>query len=129
MGRKDSIAKLHQVLVVRREALEKALAGDSTMLKQLEKQTGGDAVDFALDSANEELNSQLAEVEARELEKIDTALEKLDDGTYGMCEGCNKAIPLARLKALPYATNCIECQRASEEDGSYSQYSKYGSHY
>ena len=38
-------------------------------------------------------------------------------GTYGECEICGNKIPLARLNALPYATSCIECQRAAEISG------------
>ena len=46
---------------------------------------------------------------------LEKALEKIREGTYGKCEHCPKKVPLARLKALPYATTCIECQRLSEE--------------
>lgn len=43
------------------------------------------------------------------LDDIETALAKLDEGTYGTCEGCGKAIPAARLEAMPAARLCIEC--------------------
>jgi DnaK suppressor protein len=118
MARKDAILKMREILVVRRDALRKALAGDLSMLKELREQTGGDVVDFALDSAQDEINSQLAEVESRELASIENALERMRTGNYGVCEGCNTRIPLARLDALPYATQCIECQRESERNGS-----------
>jgi DnaK suppressor protein len=42
--------------------------------------------------------------------EIDRALEKLDDGTYGLCEHCGAAIPEARLEALPYAALCVACK-------------------
>jgi DnaK suppressor protein len=42
--------------------------------------------------------------------EIDRALEKLDDGTYGLCEHCGSAIPDARLQALPYAALCVACK-------------------
>jgi DnaK suppressor protein len=93
------------------------LAGDLSALKDLAEQTKGDVVDVALDSAQDEISSQLAEVESRELASIDQALERMKKGTYGKCEGCNANIPLARLQALPYATCCIECQRKLEEYG------------
>ena len=48
---------------------------------------------------------------------IENALERMRQGQYGVCEGCGIAIPLARLNALPYATSCIECQRAAETGG------------
>ncbi len=114
MARKDSIIKLHTLLVNRRDALRKALAGDLSLLRALPEQTGGDVVDAALDAAQDEISSKLAEVESRELVLIDTAIERIQEGTYGQCEVCNNKIPLARLNALPYAMTCIECQRAVE---------------
>lgn len=117
MARKDSIANLRQVLLRRRDALRKALAGDLSLLKELRQQTGGDVVDAALDSAQDEISSQLAEVESRELAHIEVALERMRQGEYGACEACETSIPLARLQALPYATMCIQCQREAEKNG------------
>ena len=117
MGRKSAISNLREVLVRRRDALRKALAGDLSMLKELREQSGGDVVDFALDSAQDELSSQLAEVESRELAYIENALEQMREGKYGRCEACNSNIPLTRLLALPYATLCIDCQRELEKHG------------
>ncbi|HCA50593.1 MAG TPA: molecular chaperone DnaK [Planctomycetaceae bacterium] len=117
MARKDAIAKLKSVLVSRRDALRKALDGDFSALQALRDQASGDVVDFALDSAQDELNSQLAEVESRELKQIETAIKKMADGSYGICEMCEKNIPLARLNALPYASHCISCQTKVETLG------------
>lgn len=117
MARKDAIRSLHQVLLRRREALRKALAGDLSLLKELREQSSGDVIDAALDSAHDEISSQLAEVESRELANIENALERMREGNYGLCEGCDTAIPLARLQALPYATLCIQCQREAEKTG------------
>jgi DnaK suppressor protein len=44
------------------------------------------------------------------IEEIDRALEKIDAGTYGICEQCGQPIPKARLKALPYASLCVACK-------------------
>ena len=117
MARKDAMADMREVLLTRREALRKALAGDLSMLKELREQTSGDVVDFALDSAQDEISSQLAEVESRELCNIDKALERMREGTYGRCEACDNSIPMMRLQALPYAVLCIDCQREAEKQG------------
>jgi DnaK suppressor protein len=116
MARKDAILNLKTVLLKRRDALRKALAGDLSMLKESREQTTGDVVDIALDSAQDEISSQLAEVESRELTYIEYALEQMREGRYGTCGGCKGKIPLARLKALPYAASCIECQRSAEQN-------------
>jgi DnaK suppressor protein len=117
MTRKEAILNMHQVLVKRRDALRKALAGDLSLLKELRAQTSGDVVDAALDSVQDEISSQLAEVESRELARIENALQRMREGQYGLCETCAITIPLARLNALPYAALCIKCQRESEREG------------
>jgi len=45
------------------------------------------------------------------LGKVDRALERVSDGTYGICESCSKSIPIARLDVLPYVTLCVDCAR------------------
>ena len=116
-NRKESILNMHQFLLKRRDALRKALAGDLSMLRELSSETGGDVVDAALDTVQDEISSQLAEVESRELARIENALERMREGQYGICEGCGCSIPMARLNALPYATLCIKCQREVEREG------------
>jgi DnaK suppressor protein len=118
MSRKDSVLNLRQILMKRRDALRRALAGDLSLLRELNAQTSGDMVDAALDSVQDEISSQLAEVESRELARIEYALERMREGQFGICEGCGTGIPLARLHALPYATHCIKCQREMERTGS-----------
>jgi RNA polymerase-binding protein DksA len=51
------------------------------------------------------------------LGKIEDALRKIEDGTYGACDRCRGPINPERLKAIPYATLCIDCQDAIEELG------------
>lgn len=114
MPRKDALKSLREALLRRRDALRRALAGDLSLLQEIREQGPGDVLDAAVDTAQDELNSQLVEVESRELSHIDEALERMKEGTYGRCENCDKPIPLTRLQALPYATECIECRRKSE---------------
>jgi DnaK suppressor protein len=114
MTRKDEILKIRLILMKRRKSLRQALAGDWDLLKKNDKPTNGDMVDAALDSVQDSVSSQLVEVESRELERVEYALEKIGQGKFGLCEGCGAIIPMARLQALLYATNCIQCQRKSE---------------
>ena len=117
MTRKTSLEEMRKILIQRRDAIVQAMSGDDSLLKKFSQQTGGDVVDFACDSAFDELSSQLAEVENRELQQVEFALSKLKEGTYGKCDACNGNIPLARLHALPYAAYCIKCKRAAEKAG------------
>ncbi|HEX2032482.1 MAG TPA: TraR/DksA C4-type zinc finger protein [Actinomycetota bacterium] len=51
------------------------------------------------------------------IDKIDKALERMDEGTYGLCERCGRPIEKARIKALPYASLCIKDKQAEERAG------------
>lgn len=124
MARKEALNKLKQVLIGRREALRAALMGDLSLLNELKNEAYSDVFDAALDNANDEISTQLVEVEARELSQIDQALERMKAGQYGTCEACEKPIPLSRLQALPFVTMCIECQRESEKRN--SNWDRYG---
>lgn len=114
MSRKEALLKLRSVLVHRRDAMRRVLEGDLTALAELGVGSG-DLADAALDSAHEEVTSQMAEVEGRELAQIEEAIQRFADKSYGLCVECEKPVPLARLQALPYARFCIECQRLSEK--------------
>jgi len=58
---------------------------------------------------------QLGYTESKLLEDIDHALERLDEGEYGVCEDCGGSIGLARLQAKPSVSLCIDCQSAKEK--------------
>jgi DnaK suppressor protein len=113
MARRDALLRLHKTLEARRVALRKALAGELADLRHSQADTG-DSADEAFDAGSDEIASQLVELEARELNQIERALARIKQGSYGVCESCQKKIPVARLNALPYSTTCIECQREME---------------
>lgn len=118
MARKDALLRLHARLVARRDALRKALTGDLDSLRAYNATFDvGDNVDAAVDGASDEINSQLAELESRELEQIERALGRIVRGTYGRCEFCGEKISEPRLNALPYTNTCIDCQRENERHG------------
>jgi DnaK suppressor protein len=51
-----------------------------------------------------------------QLNKIDAAISRIKNGTYGICAGCSSMITKQRLSALPYAALCIECKQKSEKN-------------
>jgi DnaK suppressor protein len=55
----------------------------------------------------------LAALARRRIEDVDAALRRLDAGAYGACRSCRRAIPLARLEAVPEATQCVSCASGS----------------
>ncbi len=112
MARRDALLRLHKTLLARGAALRKTLAGELADLRL--KTASGDTADAAFDAGSEEIASQLAQLEARELSQIERALMRMKQGTYGLCEVCQSKIPVARLNALPYSTTCVDCQREME---------------
>jgi DnaK suppressor protein len=118
MARRDALLRLHKSLTGRRTELRKRLGMELEDLGYTKQNsTAGDSADAAFDSSGEELASQLAELESRELRQIERAIKSLKQGTYGLCEVCSCKIPIARLNALPYSTLCITCQREMEHSG------------
>jgi DnaK suppressor protein len=114
MTRRQLVEQIESVLRRRRDALRRALSGELGGLGAPRCPAVGDPLDAALDSEYAEISSELAETEARELVRVERALERLHTGCYGVCEICGRTIPLARLQALPYATLCIRCQTLDE---------------
>jgi DnaK suppressor protein len=62
----------------------------------------------------QEMDFALMEMKAQTLIRIDEALQRVDQGTYGTCDGCGRDIAEARLKAVPFALMCLECQEREE---------------
>ncbi|RME42408.1 MAG: hypothetical protein D6791_17780 [Chloroflexi bacterium] len=66
--------------------------------------------DSATDVSVDAMNGALLQIRSRHLEMVENALRRLEDGTYGICEGCGREIDPARLEVLPEAHLCVECQ-------------------
>jgi DnaK suppressor protein len=117
MSRKQALLRLHRRLIAQRDELRKKIADDLGVAY-----SSDDGINDIGETANHveqtELHTQLAALESRELRNIERSLVLIQQGRYGECEGCRKAIPIARLQALPFSLYCIECQRKAELDGS-----------
>ncbi|MBL7084965.1 MAG: TraR/DksA C4-type zinc finger protein [Candidatus Omnitrophica bacterium] len=70
--------------------------------------------DAATDNYDREFSLNLASDSQKAIYVIDEALARIKDKTYGRCLECNKEISRKRLRAVPYATHCIDCQRKEE---------------
>lgn len=73
-----------------------------------------DIVDRANNSYNREFMFALSDTERKILIEIEKALARLDNGGYGSCLNCKDEIPKARLKAVPWARYCVDCQEQFE---------------
>lgn len=73
-----------------------------------------DVSDRASEGFEDELDVGLMAMEAAQLEDIDDAIKRIDDGSYGICTTCEKPIPRKRLEILPFARRCLQCEGQAE---------------
>ena len=92
-------------------------------LKKNRSQANGDLssmpihmADIGSDNFEQEFTLSLMENEGAALERIETALERIEEGTYGECEECGAKIPKTRLNAIPYVTLCVKCASEQEQN-------------
>lgn len=74
-----------------------------------------DEVDLASTEAGQSLNLRLRDRERVLLKKINEALQKMEEGTYGICESCGENIGIERLEARPVADYCVRCKEEQEK--------------
>src|SRR5437867_3385478 len=101
----------------RRLALLAAQCGEKASLhRPLNDAVGGvitgipEETDLAQALSDRETSDLLVHLLDQNREQVERALERLREGAYGVCEGCGRRIPVARLKYQPAATRCVECQ-------------------
>jgi RNA polymerase-binding protein DksA len=105
-----------ELLLARRERI---LSSVNAMESEALKEAGQDfsvdhMADHGSDNFEQDLTLSLVEGERKEIQEIDRALERVRNGTYGICEGTGEPIARARLEAIPYARHSIEYQRKVE---------------
>ena len=81
-----------------------------------EKLNFPDLTDQASAEADKNFTLRLREREQKLLKKIDEALDRIANGTFGICEHCGEEISFKRLKARPVTTYCIDCKTIQEEE-------------
>ncbi len=91
-------------------------------IRVLRKEEQDDAVELPADDMDvarslEDIETDAGLIERYEyqLKAIDAALSRLERGRYGICEKCKEEIPIERLKAVPFAAYCIDCQKTRNE--------------
>ena len=109
---------LYQMLMTKRQEIMKEIAGNLgqslTEDQQRRLESARDVGDQALMDLDRELGISLMEMRNRRRQAIDESLNRLRDGTYGMCAECGVEISEKRLQAVPFAKLCVECQSKAE---------------
>jgi DnaK suppressor protein len=84
--------------------------------ESLEIQPMADPLDQVRSSADRDMAVESLNQQARLIQEIQSALDRIEEGSYGSCERCDEPIPSKRLEALPWARMCVTCQSALEAD-------------
>jgi len=120
----EEVAQYKKMLLSLRERLVgKVDFMQGETLKKSRQDASGDLsnvpihmADVGTDNYERDIMIELIQNGEEGVRNIDTALEKIEEGTFGVCELCAKKINKERLKAVPYAKLCIDCQREEEID-------------
>jgi DnaK suppressor protein len=110
----QTIDKFKRVLVAERERL---LNNTKESLKHdlnISTDDLPDEADLAASEINQSLTFELRNRERMMISKINTALSKIQDGSFGECDSCEETIEKRRLEARPFSTLCVACQEQSE---------------
>jgi DnaK suppressor protein len=105
-------ARLHEIRT--------SLVGDvEKVIKSSQKDMSApapDITDGAAQAYNLQLMLELGEQDWQKLKKVDDALNKIKNGSYGTCSECEQPIPEARLEVVPFAEYCVNCMNEIENE-------------
>lgn len=105
------IQKREQIVKEAKAEISKYIKGDTRQLVD----TALDDGDWSVVDLSEDVSLKQLGTHRETLVKIDEALRKLKEGTYGICETCGEAISEKRLKVMPFAIHCRDCQEKIEQ--------------
>ncbi|HVS01474.1 MAG TPA: TraR/DksA family transcriptional regulator [Thermoanaerobaculia bacterium] len=112
LGGRDAI---REQLLAQRNQILTMYENDVRAGQEASDEGSDDIVDRANNAYNRELLFSLSDGERTTLLKIEEALQRIEAGTYGICMSCGESIRPGRLKAMPWARYCIDCQELAEK--------------
>ncbi|MCX8028535.1 MAG: TraR/DksA C4-type zinc finger protein [Brevinematales bacterium] len=89
--------------------------GEEMAIKYFTNNSEGDIVDRASDFYESQLLASISGIQREIIDKINDALKRIDEGTYGKCRSCGVDIEIERLEAIPYTDICSNCARKKQE--------------
>ena len=115
-NRKKFLAKMREQLGEMKTKLLSEIDSEMRAEREGNKDEGMDTYDLASEERDREINFILSDRERVKIKQIDDALDRLDEGTYGMCESCGLEIAEERLQAMPFTRLCRDCQQEQEKE-------------
>jgi DnaK suppressor protein len=112
---KRGIERLKRFLLEKREEI----IGDVMHIRASSQEMGRDGIQDTADEASNLYNQQillsLSESQRKTLREVDEALDRIDEGTYGVCDDCGNPVAPKRLFIKPFAKYCVRCQSVIEK--------------
>jgi DnaK suppressor protein len=115
-SRKKFLEKARENLLETKDKLLGEIDSELRAERESNKDEGMDSYDLASEERDREINFILSDRERIKLKQIDDALERLDQGNYGVCESCGLEIAEERLTAMPFSRLCRDCQQDQERE-------------
>jgi DnaK suppressor protein len=112
---KSEIEYFKGILLGRKEQILKNLSGAKEEIDELQSQQLSDEGDYAAANSDSLVEGAIITQQQKELQEIETALRKIENGEYGICEMCEDPIGFQRLKVKPHAVYCIDCREIVEK--------------
>ncbi len=119
MYRKEDLEQLKSELIELADKIKSNISKSQTDIELMRNQSPTDEGDFSLLMNDTSIEDTLIGKQIKKLKEIEIALDKIDDGTYGICEMCEEEIGIERLKVKPFAKFCISCREINEKEGKY----------
>jgi DnaK suppressor protein len=105
-----------QALLARKTQIEKNLHGTFTEMSQMRALDLNDEADYASVATETDIDAAIMEQQRQELTEIELALDKIREGSYGVCEMCEDEIRAERLEVKNFARYCITCREITEKE-------------
>ncbi len=118
MRSKRELERFRKILLQQREQILQNIRETREQMANPQAEEFIDESDVASTEVSQRVTLRLRDRERKLLNKIEKALKKIDDGTYGICERCGGKIGLKRLESRPVATLCIKCKEEQEREES-----------
>jgi len=112
---KEDIEKFKDKLLKEKLQILSDVLGEELALKYFFSQVEGDIADRAQDLYENQVLASLSGLQRETIDKINEALRRIEEGTYGKCANCGADIEIERLEAIPYAILCSACSKKEEK--------------
>ena len=114
--RKAFLKRARERLVAMKKGILREIEDAVREGREAGKDDGMDTYDLATEERDREISMILTDREREKLDAIESAMERVDDGSYGMCESCESDIAEGRLEAMPFTRLCVSCQAEREKE-------------